>query len=131
MQEEGLSAHLLRCLEHLKQARALGTSIRAYARAHGLKPRMLYDAQKRLKNEAAIVGDLPAGGDRPAAKRGETESSEHGFVSVQVERPIAGPSRSLPVLRIQHVRGHVVEFGSWPPAELLAIALSGGRDAAA
>jgi len=45
--EGGMTAHEARCLEHLKQARALGLSLAQYARAHGLKVRMLYDLDNR------------------------------------------------------------------------------------
>jgi hypothetical protein len=128
MADEGITSHGLRCVEHLKRARALGTSVAEYARTHGLKARMLYDAAKRLKKKSAI-GDGVQQLARSSAK-GKPESSESRFVSVHIERPSAGPCPCSPVLRVQHVRGHVLEFCAWPPAEVMAAALSGGGDAA-
>lgn len=125
MGKEGLSAHVVGCLEHLKEARALGTSVAAYARAKGLKARMLYDAEKRLKKSGAIGVGLRSAAPGAARAGGAAESSESRFVSVRVEQRHREAMVFLPVLRVQHVRGHVLEFGSWPPAEVLAAALSG------
>jgi hypothetical protein len=44
--------------EHLKQGRALGQSLAQYARAHGLKVRMLYGADSRLRKKGVIAGYL-------------------------------------------------------------------------
>jgi transposase len=55
MADAGMMAHDVRCLEHLKQARALGLSLAQYARAHGLKVRMLYDADNRLRKKGLIA----------------------------------------------------------------------------
>ena len=130
MADEGITSHGLRCLEHLKRARALGTSVAEYARAHGLKARMLYDAAKQLKKKSAIGDGVPLQQLVQSSAKGKSESSESRFVSVHIERPSAGPCPCSPVLRVQHVRGHVLEFCTWPPAEVMAAALSGGGDAA-
>ena len=58
MAEEGMTAHELQCFEHLKQARLLGISSAQYARAHGLKVRMIYDAEKQLRKKGVIAGAL-------------------------------------------------------------------------
>jgi hypothetical protein len=119
--DEGITAHELRCLEHLKQARVLGLSVAQYARAHGLKVRMLYDADKQLRKKGVIAG-VPS---QPS------EIGESQFVAVRVEPASVAPCPSVPVLRVRHRRGHVLEFGSWPPAEVIAAVLLGGYDAAA
>jgi hypothetical protein len=131
MSDEGLTAHELRCLEHLKQARAVGLSIAAYARTHGLKVRMLYDAERQLKMKGVIADGVASQQLARSRAEGNPESSARRFVSVRVEGLSAEPCPWVPVLRVQHVDGHVVEFGSWPPADVLAAALSRGRDAAA
>lgn len=131
MVDDVLTEHRRQCLEHLKQARALGASVAAYARTHGLKARMLYDGIRELKKKGVIAEGVAwhrLGGSSAGSNSARSES---GFVSVHIERPSAGPCPSLPVLRVQHVRGHVLEFGIWPPADVLAAALSGGCDAAA
>ena len=124
MAEEGMTAHEVRCLEHLRQARALGLSLAQYARAHGLKVRMLYDADNRLRKKSLMVG-MPSEQPAKAPAKREPEIGESQFVAVRV-----APDPSSPVLRIQHARGHLLEFGSWPPTEVMIAALSGGRDAA-
>jgi len=125
MADEGMSGHEVRCLEHLKQARALGLSLAQYARAHGLKVRMLYDADNRLRRNGLITG-MPLQQPGKAIAKRKPEIGERQFVSVRV-----APHHSSPVLRIQHARGHVLEFGSWPPTDVMIAALAGGCDAAA
>jgi hypothetical protein len=131
MADEGITSHGLRCLEHLKRARALGTSVAEYARTHGLKARMLYDAAKQLKKKSAIGDGVPLQQLAQSSAKGKPESSESRFVSVRVEGANAGSCPWSPMLRVRHVHGHVLEFGAWPPAEVMAAALSGGGDVAA
>jgi len=112
MADDGLTEHGLQCRGHLKQARALGASVAEYARTHGLKARMLYEGIKELKKNAVIAEGVAwhrLGGSSAESK---SVSCESGFVSVHIERPSAGPCPSLPVHRVQHVRGHVLEFGN-------------------
>ena len=125
MADEGLTAHELRCLEHLNQARALGLSLAQYARAHGLKVRMLYDADNRLRKKGLSAG-MPSQQPAKVIAKPKPEIGESQFVAVRV-----APYPPSPVLRIQHARGHVLEFGSWPPTEVMIAALSGRCDAAA
>jgi hypothetical protein len=131
MADQGMTVHELECSGHLKQARALGLSLAEYARAHGLKVRMLYDAGNRLKKKGVIAGALLS--QRPARGSSEdkSENVESQFVAVRVEGPSEAISAFLPVLRVQHARGHLLEFGTWPPADVMAAALLGGCDAAA
>jgi hypothetical protein len=131
MADEGLTAHGVVCVEHLNQARTLGTSIAAYARSHGLKARMLHDAEQQLKKKGMIADRVSSARRSRSSSEGKPEDSASGFVSVRIDRPSARPFPSLPVLRVRHVRGHVLEFWAWPPAEVLAAVLSGGSDAAA
>ena len=127
MADEGMTTHELRCFEHLKQARALGISLAEYSRVQGLKVRMLYDVEKRLRKKGVTPSQRPA--NETAEGRLELGGSE--FVAVRIEPPNVPSSLSLPVLRIQHARGHILEFCSWPPAGVMAAALSGGSDVAA
>jgi len=127
--EGGMTAHEARCLEHLKQARALGLSLAQYARAHGLKVRMLYDLDNRLRKKGLIA--RPSQRPAEATARGTPAIDEGQFVAVRVERSSVATCASSPVLRVQHAHGHVLEFGGWPPAEVIIAALSGGCDAAA
>ena len=124
-----MTSHELRCLEHLQRARALGSSVAEYARAHGLKSRMLYDADKQLRKKGEICGGVPS---RPvnSSGKGKPEIGESRFVAARIEHPSVPPCPFSPVLRVQHARGHVLEFASWPPAEVMTAALSGGYDAA-
>jgi hypothetical protein len=131
MSDEGMTAHELRCFEHLKQARALGMSSAQYARAHGLKARMLYDAEKQLRKKGVIASVLPSKRPAKSSAEGRPEIGGSQFVAVRIARPSVPTSPCLPVLRVQHARGHVLEFGSWPPAEVMTAALSGGCDATA
>jgi hypothetical protein len=131
MADEGMTVHELECCGHLKQAREHGLSLAEYARAHGLKVRMLYDADNRLKKKGVIAGALSW--QRATKSRPEGKSAIGGspFVPVRVEGPSKPISAFLPVLRVQHACGHILEFGSWPPADVMAVALLGGRDDAA
>src|SRR5215471_15592188 len=113
MADEGLTAHELSCLEHLKQARALGLSLAQYARDHGLRVKMLYGAENRLRKKGVIAGASSQQPGKAIAER-KPEIGESQFVAVRIEHPSVAPS---PVLRVQHARGHVLEFGSWPPTE--------------
>jgi hypothetical protein len=131
MSDEGMTAHELRCFEHLKQARALGVSSAEYARSHGLKARMLYDADKQLRKKGVNVGVLPSQRATNSSSEGGSGIGGSQFVAVRVENPREPISAFLPVLRVQHACGHVLEFGSWPPADVMAAALLGGCDATA
>jgi hypothetical protein len=131
MSDDGLTEHGLECLEHLKQARALGASVAEYARTHGLKARTLYDAIRTLKKKGVLAEGVAWHRRGGLSAESQSERGASGFVSVQVERPNGRSCPSLPVLRFRHVRGHVLEFGIWPPADVLGTVLSGGCDAAA
>ena len=85
MADQGMTVHDLECSGHLKQARALGLSLAEYARAHGLKVRMLYDAGNRLKKKGVIAGALLSQGPAKGSPEGKSENGESQFVAVRVE----------------------------------------------
>ena len=124
--DAGLTEHERGCLEHVRQARAGGMRLSQYAGVHGLSVRMLYDATAQLKKKGMIAGGVnPLG----LAKQGcdaKAGAEKSPFVAVRVAPGQASAGCFLPILRLNHVRGHVLEFGSWPPAEVLAVILAGG-----
>lgn len=125
--DAGLTEHERQCLEHVRQARAGGMRLSQYAHAHGLRVRMLYDAVVQLKKKGVIAGDmrpvrLPKGRSEAV---GDNEKSR--FVAVRIQTAPAPTANFLPVLRLNHVSGHVLEFGSWPPAEVMTTILAAGR----
>ena len=121
-----LTKHQRHCLEHLRQAEALDMSLTEYARVHGVKVRMLYDAVVHFRRTGMMAKAVK--GVRPRKPRVEQQSREltSPFVAVRIE-----PDRApFPILRLQHVGGHVLEFGAWPSPEFLKAILAEGRDAA-
>ena len=128
--EDGLTEHQRHCLEHLRRAQALDMSLTEYARAHGVKVRMLYDAVVHFRRTGMMA--MAVKGAQPRKPRVERKSTEltSPFVAVRVEPEQAPMGRSFPVLRLQHVGGHVLEFGAWPAADFLKAILTEGRDAA-
>lgn len=126
--DQELTEHQRWCLEHIRQARALKTPLTEYARSHGLSVRMLYDATVQLKTKGLIAGPVKA---FPLAKRrpeAVAPKERSPFVAVRIQTAPAQTGDFLPVLRLNHVAGHVLEFGSWPPAEVMTTILAGGRD---
>jgi hypothetical protein len=129
--DQGLTEHQKRCFEHLKHARSGDQSLAEYARAYGLQVRVLYDAAAQLRKKGVIAGAVKPV-ERPRARSEAVADQETSpFVSVRIEPEKAQREGFLPVLRMSHVRGHVLEFGSWPPAEVMAAILVGGRDVTA
>ena len=63
-----LTKHQRQCLEHLRQAQALGMSLTEYARAHGVKVRMLYDAVVHFRRRGVMTGAVKE--PRPGKPRG-------------------------------------------------------------
>lgn len=125
-----LTALERRCLEHLRLAHAQGMGLTAYARSTGLKFRMLYDAKCRLIEKGVDIGGCVAAA-RTRGTAGNEQGGASGFVAVRVAESARSPGLEAPILRVRHAEGHVLEFGSWPPAELMARILAGGVDAAA
>ena len=125
-----LTKHQRHCLEHLRRAEALGLSLTEYARAHGVKVRMLYDAVVHFRRRGMMAERREKA---PVAVRRIARSPEDKkspFVVVRVEPEPVRTDRFLPVLRLQHAGGHVLEFGTWPPAGVLEAILAGGHDVA-
>ena len=91
-----LTKHQRHCLEHLRQAEALGMSLTEYARAHGVKVRMLYDAVVHFRRTGMMAKAVK--GVRPRKPRVERQSREltSPFVAMRIE-----PDRTpFPILRL-------------------------------
>lgn len=129
--DQDLTKHQQRCLEHLRRAQALEKPLTGYARANGLRVRMLYDAAAQLKKKGAIAGDMKPVQLAEARVQGVADNEKNPFVAVRIEPAKGQRDGFVPVLRMNHVGGHVLEFGSWPPAEVMAAILAGGRDVTA
>jgi hypothetical protein len=83
-------------LEHLERAHREGSSVKAYARAHGISAQQIYDTVGRLRRRGA----LPA-----------HSSKSSKFIAVK----IAPPSPSTAVCRMLMSSGLVIECLQWPP----------------
>lgn len=123
--EAGLTEHERRCLEHVRQARAGGMRLSQYAGVHGLSARMLYDATAQLKKKGMIAGGVNWLGLAKQGREAMAAAEKSPFVAVRVAPGQSPTGGFLPILRLSHVQGHVLEFGSWPPAEVLAVILAG------
>ncbi len=105
----------------LKAAQAAGVGLSAYARAHGLKARQLYDSLVSLRRRGVLAPT-----DR--ARKG-------GFVAVRVAQTQPSTAmmrlaaRSGMVCRVIHSAGLVIECAEWPPPAWVS-ALTGRVDAA-
>lgn len=124
----GLTEHERQCLEHMRRARALGMSLVGYERSHGIKARMLYDVAARLKKKGMIGGDVKPEGLVKRCTEAIARDEKSPFVTVRIAPTKAPRGDFIPVLRLSHERGHVLEFGVWPPAEMMAVILAGGHD---
>lgn len=125
---QDLTEHQRKCLEHIRQAQALDLSLSEYARAHGLGVRMLYDAAVQLKDKGVIAGAGRPGRLPKGRSEDGTTAEQSPFVAVCLESQNEEKDAFVGVLRLNHARGHVLEFGSWPPAEVMAAILAGERD---
>lgn len=122
---ETLSERDRKCIEHLRAAEELGVTLREYARAYGIAVTRLYSGKAQLVKKGVLASKAP----KPAA---DTDPVIDRFIAVRMEEPTAAVRASAtPLLRVLHARGHVLEFGSWPPVELLAALIGGAADAAA
>lgn len=100
-----------RAIEAMQGARAEGMALSKYAKAHGLAIRELYDAIAALRR-------------RGLAPKAEKKQSRSRFVAVRVvaERAasVANAGLNVPLCRIVHASGCVIECTQWPPASWLA-----------
>lgn len=126
--DQDLTEHQQRCFEHLKQARALDQSLVEYARAYGLQVRVLYDAAAQLRKKGVIAGAVKPVERSRARSEAVADRKKSAFVAVHIEA--AKAQNFVPVLRLNHIQGHVLEFGSWPPPEVMTTILTAGRDVA-
>ena len=99
-----------RAIEALQGARAEGMTLSDYAKAHGLAIRELYDAVAALRRKGLVP--------KPVKK------SRSRFVAVRVvpehASSVASVGLSVPLCRIVHVSGCVIECMQWPPPSWLA-----------
>ncbi|MGH8703669.1 MAG: hypothetical protein ACREVR_21155 [Burkholderiales bacterium] len=92
-------------IEHLERARSEGVALSAYARAHGLGVREIYDALAALRRKGAL----------PRPPRG----AKRRFVAVSVA-PMPATPRGVVLCRVLIGGSAVIECGEWPPAMWLA-----------
>jgi hypothetical protein len=124
--DQELTEHQRRCLEHLRQAGACEQRLTEYARAHGLSVKMLYAAAGRLRKKGLIAGDGKAVRGSWPGSDAVAENERSPFIAVGIAGARARSEGFLAVLRLNHVHGHVLEFGDWPPAEVMRTILAGG-----
>ena len=103
--DDGLTEHQRQCLEHLRQARALDMSLTAYARAHGVKVRMLYDAVVYFRRTGVMASAVKEARPRKPCAERASEDVKSPFVAVRVAPEPVRTDRFLPVLRLQHAGG--------------------------
>ena len=116
-----LTQHQRHCLEHLRQAESLGMWLKEYARTHGIKVRMLYDAVVHFRRTRLMAerNDKVSATVRRIARGPEDKNIP--LVAVRVEPEPVRTDRFLPVLRLQHVG----KF-AWPmKANEVVVTLSG------
>ena len=101
-------------------------SVGGDARAHGLKVRMLYDADNRLKKKGVIAGALSSRRLAQDSPEGKSDNGESQFVAVRVEGPSEPISAFLSVLRVQHARTRLKCALAWIEAEDLGGILIAG-----
>lgn len=97
------------CLEHARQAQALGISFAEYCRQRNLKVNQWYWVRSGLVRKGVIAGDGKAEADKPA-----------GFAPVRI-MPQAPETTAC---RIRHPTGWVIECGSFPQAQWLSDLMS-------
>ena len=112
MKDGEMTALQRRALEHVERAKAEGLSLSAYAQAHGISARQVYDATSQLRRAGVL--------SRPAM------AAQPKFVAVKIA---SAPLGSAAVCRITIAAGLTIECAQWPPRSWLA-SLS-GADAAA
>jgi hypothetical protein len=106
-------------LEHLQKAEELGVSVAEYCRTFEIDLKDLYNAKQALVRKGVITAKA-RDPDEAAEPTGANE-----FVSV-VMTPPAAPSVG-PVCSIRHPSGLVIDCAAFPPAEWLAVLVSGAR----
>jgi hypothetical protein len=108
-----------RAIEALQCARTEGVALSEYAKTHGLAIRELYDAIAALRRR----GVMP----KPMRRK-----SRGRFVAVRVvpERASSSAGLSVPLCRIVHASGCVIECTQWPPPSWVASLGTSSPDAA-
>ena len=100
-----------RAIEAMQGARTGGMALSEYAKAHGLVIRELYDGIAALRRRGLVP-------------KAEKKKSRSRFVAVRVvpERASSAASAglSVPLCRIVHASGYVIECTQWHPPSWLA-----------
>jgi hypothetical protein len=107
-----------RAIQAMEGAHAEGVALSEYAKAHGLVVRELYDAIAGLRRNGLIP--------KPVKKKARSR-----FVAVHVVPERTSSVASIPLCRIVHVSGCVIECTQWPPPSWLAALGAGSADVAA
>lgn len=94
-----------RAIEAMQGARAEGMALSEYAKAHGLAIRELYDAIAALRRKGLVPKPVKKSRSKVVAVRVVAE----GTASV------ASAGLSVPLCRIVHTSGCVIECTQWPP----------------
>jgi hypothetical protein len=98
------------CLEHLRQAQALGLTFSEYCRERDLRIHQWYWIKRALSRKGVITGRRKAEAKRTA-----------GFVPVR----IAPAATAEAACRIRHPSGWVIECGSVPQPQWLSALMLG------
>jgi hypothetical protein len=107
--DDGLSEKERVCLQHHRQAQALGISFAEYCRERDLKVNQWYWIRSGLVRKGVITSEAKAEADKPV-----------GFAPVRIT-PSASQSTAC---RIRHPGGWVIECDSFPQAQWLSDLMS-------
>ncbi len=97
------------CVEHARQAQALGISFAEYCRQRDLKVNQWYWVRSGLVRKGVMANEGKAEADKPA-----------GFAPVR----ITAQEHETAACRIRHPTGWVIECGSFPQAQWLSELMS-------
>jgi len=127
MSERAMTMKQRTAVAALEATRAAGVSLVAYAQAHGLVVRELYDAIAALRRRGALPAAAPG---RPRVRRRGADRFLPVRVVSSTTLATATTARASAVCRLVHAGGLVLECAQWPPVEWLSALWSGGGDAA-
>jgi hypothetical protein len=107
-------------VEHARQAKAQGLTLKDYCQNLGVNVRSLYGARRDMVKK----GLLP----RTRGSKNATAPERSQFVAVRVATPASNGSDA--VCRVRHPSGWIIECGRWPEAAWV-LELTQGADHAA
>lgn len=102
------------CLEHVRQADALGLSFAEYCRQKDLNFNQWYWQRRNLMRKGVISG--PAKGTK--AQVNQRKAKAPGFAPVRIAPPVAA-------CRVHHPSGWVIECAGLPPTQWLSALVTG------